>query len=160
MINEGDRLPPATFFTMSAEGPRPVTSDEFFARRTVVLFSAPGAFTPAGSLKQLPDFLAHAETLKAKGADEIACTAVNDVFVMDAWFRQAGADGRIAPLADAQGEFVKALGLQQIVEPYGMGERGRRFAMIAVGGVVRHLRVEPGLKDFEVSRAENILALL
>jgi len=155
-IAKGDKLPETTFVTMGENGPEPVNSNEFFAGRTVALFSVPGAFTPTCSAKHLPGYVEKADELKAKGVDAIACTAVNDAFVMGAWGKSAGADGKVAMLADGNGDFVKALGLEMDGSKFGMGTRGQRFSMLVKDGVIEELNVEaPG--DFKLSSAEHML---
>jgi peroxiredoxin len=133
-----------------------VASDEFFKGKRVALFSVPGAFTPTCSAKHLPGFVEHAADLKAKGIDEIACTAVNDAFVMGAWGKASGVDGKVTMLADGNGDFVKAVGLEMDGSKFGMGPRGQRFAMVINDGTVEHLFVE-GPGEFRVSSAEYML---
>lgn len=155
-ISKGDRLPSTTFTRMTPDGPEQVASDDYFAGRTVALFSVPGAFTPTCSARHLPGFIDKAEEIRAKGVDEIACTAVNDAFVMGAWSQSAGADGKVTMLADGNGDFVRAVGLAMDGSKFGMGSRGQRFSMIVKDGVVSELNVEaPG--DFNVSSAEYML---
>ena len=156
-ISEGDRLPDGNFSTMTDHGPEPVGA-EFFAGRTVALFAVPGAFTPTCSAHHLPGFVDKAGALRAKGVDAIACTSVNDVFVMDAWAKASGATG-LTMLADGNGDFARAVGLVLDGTGYGMGARSQRYAMIVEDGVVKRLFVEqPGA--FEVSSAEHMLASL
>jgi len=158
-INVGDKIPSTTFMTMTDSGPEPVESDSYFAGRRVALFSVPGAFTPTCSAKHLPGFVEKAEELKAKGIDEIACTAVNDAFVMGAWGKSASTDGKVTMLADGSGDFVKAIDLEMDGTKFGMGHRGQRFSMVVKDGVVEQLNVEaPG--DFKVSSADHMLAAL
>lgn len=158
-IAKGDRLPTTTFMTMTDDGPEPVASDEYFAGRTIALFSVPGAFTPTCSARHLPGFVEKAPALKERGVDEITCTAVNDVFVMGAWGKSAGADGAVTMLADGNGDFVNALGLAMDGSKFGMGSRGQRFSMIVRDGVVDALNVEaPG--DYRISSAEHMLEQL
>ncbi|MEZ5708690.1 MAG: peroxiredoxin [Blastomonas sp.] len=155
MIKQGEKLPSTKFVKATAEGPQPVSSDEYFAGRKVALFSVPGAFTPTCSAKHLPGFVDKADALKAKGIDEIACTAVNDAFVMGAWGKASGS-GDVTMLADGNGEFAQAVGLTMDGSGFGMGQRGQRFAMVVNDGVVEQLFVEePG--DFKVSSAEHML---
>lgn len=155
-IAKGDRIPSTTFAKMTENGPEQVSSDEFFAGRTVALFSVPGAFTPTCSARHLPGFVEKAEELKAKGVDEIACTAVNDAFVMGAWGKSANADDKVTMLADGNGDFAKAVGLTMDGSKFGMGTRGQRFSMIVKDGVVEQLNVEaPG--DFQISSADHML---
>lgn len=155
-ISKGDRLPSTTFTTMTENGPEAVASDTYFAGKTVAIFSVPGAFTPTCSARHLPGFIDKADALKAKGVDEIACTAVNDVFVMAAWGKSAGAEGKVTMLADGNADFATALGLTMDGSKFGLGTRGQRFSMIVKDGVVAELNVEaPG--DFKVSSAEHML---
>jgi glutaredoxin/glutathione-dependent peroxiredoxin len=158
-IAKGDRIPSATFTRMTDNGPEQVSSEEFFAGRTIALFSVPGAFTPTCSAKHLPGFVEKAEALKEKGVDEIACTAVNDAFVMSAWGKSAGADDKVTMLADGNGDFAKAVGLTMDGSKFGMGTRGQRFSMIVKDGTVAELNVEePG--SFSVSSADHLLSQL
>ncbi len=158
-IKPGDRLPEAVFMTMGADGPAPVTTAELTAGKTVALFSVPGAFTPTCSAKHLPGFVQKAGELKAKGIDTIACTSVNDVFVMNAWGKDQGAGSDVMMLADGNGAFAEAVGLTMDGSKFGMGKRGQRFAMVIRDGVVEHLFVEePG--DFKVSSADYLLEKL
>lgn len=158
-ISVGDTLPSATFTEMTSEGPRPIASADYFAGRRIALFSVPGAFTPTCSAKHLPGFVEHADAIKAKGVDEIACTAVNDAFVMGAWGKANGVEGKVTMLADGNGDFVKAIGLEMDGSKFGMGGRGQRFAMIVNDGVVEHLFVE-GPGEYRVSAADYMLAQL
>lgn len=155
-ISKGEKLPQTTFVTMTENGPEQVESDSYFAGKKVALFSVPGAFTPTCSAKHLPGFIEKAEELKAKGIDEIACTAVNDPFVLGAWSKSASADGKVTMLADGNGSFAKAVGLEMDGSKFGLGTRGQRFSMIVNDGVIEELNVEaPG--DFKVSSAEYML---
>jgi peroxiredoxin len=155
-IAVGDRIPQTNFVRATAEGPQGVSSDDYFKGKRVALFSVPGAFTPTCSAKHLPGFVAHAAELRAKGIDEIACTAVNDAFVMGAWGKASGVGDDVVMLADGNGEFVKAIGLEMDGSKFGMGPRGQRFAMVVNDGAVEHLFVEaPG--EFKVSSAEYML---
>ncbi|HLL59753.1 MAG TPA: peroxiredoxin [Allosphingosinicella sp.] len=154
-INVGDRIPSTTFMKATGEGPEAVQSDEYFRGRRVALFSVPGAFTPTCSARHLPGFVEKADQLKAKGVDEIACTAVNDAFVMGAWAESASASN-VTMLSDGNGQFVEALGLTMDGSKYGMGTRGQRFSMIVNDGIVEQLNVEePGA--FNVSSADYLL---
>ena len=157
-INVGDRVPQTTFMKATSEGPQPVSSDEYFRGRRVALFSVPGAFTPTCSAKHLPGFVDKAEDLKSKGVDEIACTAVNDAFVMGAWAESANADN-VTMLSDGNGQFAEALGLVMDGSKHGMGKRGQRYSMVVNDGVVEQLNVEePGA--FNVSSADYMLERL
>ncbi|MBA3897230.1 MAG: peroxiredoxin [Sphingomonadaceae bacterium] len=155
-IKVGNKIPSATLMKATENGPEPVSTDEYFKGRKVALFSVPGAFTPTCSAKHLPGFVEKADQLKAKGIDEIACTAVNDAFVMGAWGQSAGVAGKVTMLADGNGEWVKALGLEMDGSKFGMGSRGQRFAMIVDDGTVTQLDVEAG-GEFRVSSAEYML---
>ncbi len=156
-IAQGQTLPATHFVTMTDQGPAPLDHDAFFKGRRVALFSVPGAFTPTCSAKHLPGFIDKAAELKAKGVDEIACTAVNDPFVMGAWGKAAGADGKVTMLADGNGDFAKAVDLVMDGTKFGMGLRGQRFAMVVNDGVVEKLFVE-GPGEFKVSSAEHMLS--
>ena len=157
-INVGDRIPSTTFMKATSEGPQPIESDAYFKGRRVALFSVPGAFTPTCSARHLPGFVEKADQLQAKGVDEIACTAVNDAFVMGAWAESANA-GNVTMLADGNGQFAEALGLVMDGSKYGMGKRGQRFSMVVNDGVVEQLNVEePGA--FNVSSADYMLERL
>lgn len=154
-IQVGDRVPSTTFVKPTENGPEQVSSDDFFAGRKVALFSVPGAYTPTCSARHLPGYVEKAADLKAKGVDEIACTAVNDAFVMGAWGKSANADG-ITMLADGNGEFARAVGLEMDGSKFGLGQRGQRFSMLVNDGVVEKLHVEaPG--EFKVSSAEHMI---
>jgi peroxiredoxin len=144
---------------MGANGPEPVSTDDLFRGKKVVLFSVPGAFTPTCSAKHLPGFVKNADAIKARGVDTIACMAVNDVFVMGAWGESSKAAGKVVMLADGNGEYARALGLELDATKFGMGMRGKRFSMIVEDGVVKQLNVEsPG--EFGVSSAETALKQL
>jgi peroxiredoxin len=155
-IQVGDKLPSVTFVKPTESGLEQVDSDAFFAGRKVALFSVPGAFTPTCSARHLPGFVEKIDALKAKGVDEVACTAVNDAFVLGAWAKSAGADGKVTMLADGNGAFVKAVGLEMDGSKFGMGTRGQRFSMLVDDGVVSALNVEEG-GEFRVSSAEYLL---
>lgn len=159
MIKQGDKLPDATFKVLAADGMKDVAARDFFKGRKVVLFAVPGAFTPTCSNRHLPGFVDQAAAIKAKGVDEIACVAVNDAFVMDAWGKAAQADGKIVMLADGNGDFAKKLGLDVDASGNGMGVRSRRYAMVVEDGTVTRLFVEEAGK-FEVSSAERVLSEL
>jgi peroxiredoxin len=158
-INVGDRLPQATFMTPTEDGPAPVTTDDVFAGKRVALFAVPGAFTPTCSARHLPGFKDKAGELKAKGVDAIACVSVNDVFVMKAWGKDQGITNEVLMLADGNGDFTKAVGLEMDGKSYGMGLRSQRYSLVVNDGVVEQVNVEePG--QFEVSSADYLLAHL
>jgi peroxiredoxin len=158
-IGVGDRLPNVNLVKASAEGPQPVDSESFFKGRRVALFSVPGAFTPTCSARHLPGFVEKVDELKARGVDEVACTAVNDAFVLQAWAESADAVDKVTMLADGNGEFAQALGLVFEGNRFGMGQRGQRYSMVVNDGVVEQLNVEePGA--FNVSSADYMLERL
>lgn len=158
-IATGDRLPDATLARMTASGPAPITTAELFKGKKVVLFAVPGAFTPTCSARHLPGFIQHADAIRAKGVDTIACLSVNDVFVMHAWGESQQAGDKVVMLADGNGEFTRALGLELDATGFGMGQRSQRFSLIAEDGVVTALNVEDG-GAFKVSSAEHALTQL
>jgi peroxiredoxin len=158
-IKAGDRMPSGTLKTMTKDGPKDVTTDDLFKGKKVVLFSVPGAFTPTCDAKHLPGFVQLADQIRAKGVDTIACMAVNDVFVMNAWGKHSGVADKVMMLADGNGHYAKALGLELDASGYGMGTRGQRFAVIVRDGLAEHVNIEaPG--QFKVSAAEHILSQL
>lgn len=158
-IQVGDSIPAVTLKVLTDDGSEYVNTATLFKDRKVVLFSVPGAFTPTCSARHLPGFIDYAEALKSKGVDQIVCLAVNDPFVMKAWSEKVGVNGKILMLPDGNAEFSKALGLTADMSAYGLGERGQRFALVAVDGKVTHLAVEqPG--QFEVSSASAVLNAL
>jgi peroxiredoxin len=166
MIKVGDTLPSVTLHEYSevegngcSIGPNPVDVAKAAAGKTIAVFALPGAFTPTCSAKHLPGFVDSAEALKAKGVDEIVCTAVNDAFVMGAWGKSAGADGKVSMLADGNGDFVKAIGLTMDATGAGLGLRGQRFSMIVKDGVITTLNVEEP-REYKVSSAEHMLGQL
>jgi peroxiredoxin len=158
-VKPGDRLPNAEFTAMTGDGLQKLNADGVFAGRKVVLFALPGAFTPTCHMNHMPGFVKAAEAIRAKGVDTIACTAVNDAYVMTAWAKASGAEGKVSMLADGNGDFARALGLSVDRRESGMGERSRRYSMIVVDGVVQTLNVEdkPGVA---VSGADTILSQL
>jgi glutaredoxin/glutathione-dependent peroxiredoxin len=158
-IKAGDRMPAGTFKRMTKEGPKDLTTDELFKGKRVVLFSVPGAFTPTCDAKHLPGFVQLADQILAKGVNTIACMAVNDVFVMNAWGKASGVGEKVLMLADGNGDYARALGLELDASKFGMGKRGQRFAIIVKDGVASHVDVEePG--QFKVSAAEYVLGQL
>jgi peroxiredoxin len=156
-VKVGDTLPSATFMTPTAEGPAPITTDEVFKGKRVVLFAVPGAFTPTCSARHLPGFKDHAGEIKAKGVDAIACVSVNDVFVMKAWAKDQGIADEVLMLADGNGAFAKAIGLDFDGSKFGMGPRSQRYSMVVKDGVVEQLNIEEA-GQFEVSSADYMLA--
>lgn len=158
-IKVGDKLPSVTLTEATAEGPKPVKSDDFFKGKRVALFAVPGAFTPTCSAKHLPGFKQAAPDIKGKGVDTIACLSVNDAFVMRAWAEDQAVGEDIAMLADGSGDFTKAIGLEMDATGFGMGKRSQRYSMLVEDGVVKALNVEaPG--EFKVSAADHMLTQL
>ena len=158
-IKVGDKVPAAKLQIKTKDGVQTKSTDEIFKGKKVVLFALPGAFTPTCSAKHLPGYVNNFQALKSKGIDAIACLSVNDAFVMDAWGKDQGVEGKVMMLADGNGEFTKAVGLVMDATGYGMGARSQRYAMVVDNGVVKTLNVEaPGA--FEVSSAESILKAL
>ena len=156
-IKVGERLPSVKLTEATAEGPKPVTTDEFFKGRRVALFAVPGAFTPTCSAKHLPGFKQRAGEIRAKGIDVIACISVNDAFVMRAWAEDQAVGEDIAMLADGGADFARAIGLEMDGSKFGMGVRSQRYSMIVDDGVVKQLNVEePG--EFKVSSADYLMA--
>jgi peroxiredoxin len=158
-IKAGERMPKGTLKRMTKDGPKDVSTDEIFNGKLVVLFSVPGAFTPTCDAKHLPGFVQLADQIRAKGVDTIACMAVNDVFVMNAWGKASGVGDKILMLADGNGDYARALGLELDGKGFGMGMRGQRFAIIARDGVATHVNVEAP-REFKVSAAEYVLGQL
>src|ERR1700731_4866551 len=141
-IKAGDRMPAGKLKTMTKDGPKDVSTDELFKGKVVVLFSVPGAFTPTCDAKHLPGFVQLADQIRAKGVDTIACMAVNDVFVMNAWGKSSSVGDKILMLADGNGEYAKALGLELDGKAHGLGTRGQRFAVVVKDGVATHVQIE------------------
>jgi peroxiredoxin len=158
-IKAGDRMPEGKLKTMTESGPKDITTSELFNGKKVVLFSVPGAFTPTCDAKHLPGFLSQYEAIKAKGIDTIACMAVNDVFVMNAWGKASNVGRKVLMLADGNGDYSRALGLELDGKGFGMGMRGQRFAIVVDNGVAKKVNIEaPG--QFKVSAAEYVLGEL
>jgi glutaredoxin/glutathione-dependent peroxiredoxin len=158
-IKVGDRMPAGTFKTMTKDGPQNLTTDQLFAGKKVVLFSVPGAFTPTCDAKHLPGFVEKARELKDKGIDTVACMAVNDVFVMNAWGKHSNVGDNVLMLADGNAEYARALGLELDAKGFGMGVRGQRFAVVVDDGIAKQVLVEaPG--EFKVSSADYVLSQL
>jgi glutaredoxin/glutathione-dependent peroxiredoxin len=158
-INVGDRLPDATFTTMSADGPKPMPTAEVFGGKKVALFAVPGAFTPTCSKQHLPGYVQKYDELKSKGFDLIACTAVNDVFVLSAWSKDSAADGKVLMLADGSADFAKKIGLDIDLTARGLGVRSKRYSMIVEDGVVKSLNVEEVPSTHDKSSAALLCTL-
>jgi peroxiredoxin len=159
-IKAGDAIPAdVKLKEMSDAGPKDVASGDVFRGRKVVLFAVPGAFTPTCSMKHLPGFVEKSAEIRSKGVDDVVCLSVNDAFVMGAWGKAQGADGKVRMIADGNGDFTKALGLTMDGSGFGMGQRSQRYALIANDGVVEHVLVEPG-PGLDVSSADSVLSKL
>jgi glutaredoxin/glutathione-dependent peroxiredoxin len=158
-IKVGDKVPAVKVKQMTPEGMKDIDTGEFFKGKKIVLFALPGAFTPTCSAKHLPGFVEKSAEIKGKGVDAIACLSVNDAFVMNAWGKDQKAEGKVQMLADGNGDFTRAMGLELDGSGYGLGKRSQRYAMIVDNGTIKALNVEkPG--SFEVSSAEAILKAL
>ena len=158
-IQVGDHLPQATFRVNGAEGPQAKTTDDVFKGRRVVLVGVPGAFTPACHRNHLPGFVEKQAAIQARGVDAVAVTAVNDIFVLNAWQEASGA-GSLEFLADGNAEFARAIGLDLDGTGFGLGPRSQRYAMLVDDGVVRVLNIEDSPSKAEVSGAEALLKVI
>ena len=158
-IKVGDKLPNVTISEATAEGPKPIQTEDFFKGKTVALFALPGAFTPTCSAKHLPGFKQLAPELKKKGVDVIACLSVNDAFVMRAWGEDQAVGDDIVMLGDGNGAFTEAVGLEMDGSRFGLGKRSQRYSMVVKDGVVKELNIEQG-GEFKVSAADYMLAQL
>ncbi len=158
-ISVGDKIPAVKLKAVTADGVQDTTTDELFGSKKVVLFALPGAFTPTCSAQHLPGFVQHAEAIRAKGVDSIVCLSVNDAFVMDAWAKAQSVGDKVVLLADGNGDFTRAVGLELDGSGFGMGLRSQRYALVAENGVVKHLAVDAPMK-FELSKAEAVLEAL
>lgn len=159
-LSAGDRLPEANFKIMTGDGPSDMSTNDVFSGKKVVVFAVPGAFTPTCQALHVPNFLGSLAAFKEKGVDTVACIAVNDPFVMDAWAKKTAADGKILFLSDSNAEFTKALGVDFDASAAGLGIRSKRYAMLVEDGVVKALNIEEAKGVVEVSSAENILEAL
>lgn len=159
-IAAGAKLPDATFKVRTSEGLKDVTTKELCSGKKVVLFAVPGAFTPTCHAKHVPSYLNNLDALRAKGVDTVACIAVNDAFVMDAWAKQSGAEGKITNLSDGNATFTKAIGMDFDGSGFGLGTRSKRYSMLVDDGVVKVLNVEEAPGVMEASSAEKLLEAL
>jgi peroxiredoxin len=159
-IKVGDKLPDGKFTVMGANGPEPKTTSEVFSGKKVALFAVPGAYTPTCNNQHMPGFVSRVDELKAKGIDAIACTAVNDVFVLTNWAKDTGAAGKIEMLADGSGDFAKAIGLDIDLSNFGLGLRSKRYAMLVDNGVVKVLNVEDSPPVADKSSAETLCSMI
>ena len=159
-IAVGDKLPEATFKVRTPDGLKDVTTQELTAGKKVVLFAVPGAFTPTCHAKHVPSYLENLDALRAKGVDAVACVAVNDAFVLDAWGKAVGSYGKLMLLSDGNATFTKAVGLDFDGSGFGLGTRSKRYSMLVENGVVKALNIEESPGVMEVSGADRILAAL
>lgn len=159
-IKVGDRLPEVRFTVMGADGPAPTTVAEVFSGKKVALFAVPGAYTPTCHKEHMPGFVGRVDELKAKGIDAVACTAVNDIFVLTNWAQDSGATGKITMLADGSADFAKALGLDIDLSGFGLGTRSKRYAMLVDDGVVKVLNVEDTPVKAVISSGENLCSMI
>ena len=156
-IKVGDTVPNATFRVMTAEGPKPKTTDEVFKGKKVALFAVPGAFTPTCSNLHVPSFLNNLNAFKAKGVDTVAVISVNDPFVMKEWAKASGGDGKIDFLADGNAEFTKAVGMDFDGAGAGLGVRSKRYSMFVDNGAVKSLNIEDAPGKCDISGGEALL---
>jgi len=156
-ISLGERVPAATFHVMTGDGPAEMSSQDVFAGKKVVLFAVPGAYTPTCHMKHLPGFIQHTDEFKARGVDTVACTAVNDPFVLDHWAKATGAENKILFLADGNASFAKAIGADLDASAVGLGTRSKRYAMLVDDGVVKSIHVEDAPTEVTTSSAETLL---
>ncbi len=159
-IKVGDRLPDATFAVMGENGPATVTTGDVFGGKKVALFAVPGAYTPTCHQQHLPGFLARLDEIRSKGVDQIACTAVNDVFVFDRWGKETGADGQVLMLADGSAQFANAVGLEIDLTEHGLGVRSKRYAMLVDDGVVKILNIDEAPPVHDKSSAETLCSMI
>jgi len=159
-IKVGDKLPEASFMIMGADGPKPATTAEVFGGKKVALFAVPGAFTPTCHKTHMPGFVSRMDELKKKGFDTVACTAVNDVFVMTEWAKATGAVGKITMLADGGADFAKKLGVDMDLTARGLGVRSKRYAMAVDNGVVKVLNIEDAPGQVSTSSAETLCSMV
>lgn len=159
-IGVGDTIPGAEFFVLGSDGPGKMSTDDVFKGKKVVLFAVPGAYTPTCDQQHMPGFVARVDELKSKGYDTIACTAVNDVFVLDRWAKETGAAGKVLMLGDGAAEFAKKVGLDIDLTGFGLGVRSKRYAMVVDDGVVKLLNVEDAPPDHGVSSAQTVCSAI
>jgi peroxiredoxin len=159
-INVGDKLPDVTFVVMTADGPSPKTTADVFSGKKVALFALPGAFTPTCQQQHTPGFVERVDELKSKGIETIACTAVNDVFVMSQFAKDTGAEGKILMLADGNADFAKKIGLEIDLSGFGLGLRSKRYAMLVDDGVVKILNIEDLPPEHDKSSAATLCSAI
>lgn len=156
-ISNGDKMPAGNFKVMTSDGVNDMSTDELFAGKKVALFSVPGAFTPTCSNEHLPSYLKNYDAIKAKGFDTIACMAVNDAFVMKAWGEDRGVGDKIVMLADGNGDYTKALGLELDASGFGLGTRGKRFSVVVNDGVAEQVNIDEG--GYDLTSAEKTCSI-
>ncbi len=156
-IKQGDRLPSGSFKSLTSTGITDITTDALFKGRKVAVFGLPGAYTPVCSASHLPGYVESAAKLRAAGFDEIACISVNDPFVMDAWGKSHGAEGKVSMLCDADGSFTRAIGLVADLGQFGLAGRSERYSMVVEDGVVKTLDVEKTVFDHDGTSAACML---
>ena len=159
-IQVGDRLPDVPLTLATPDGPVPVKSGDYFAGKRVALFAVPGAYTPTCHQQHMPGFVARLGELAAKGVDTVACTAVNDIFVLTQFAKDTGGDGKILMLADGNGDFAKAIGLDIDLSGFGLGLRSKRYAMLVDDGVVKVLNVEDAPPQHDKSSAATLCSMI
>ncbi|MEO8421429.1 MAG: peroxiredoxin [Hyphomicrobium sp.] len=159
-IKVGDKLPDAGFTVMTADGPGKMATAEIFAGKKVALFAIPGAYTPTCQQQHMPGFVSRVDELKGKGIDTIACTAVNDIFVLTQFAKDTGGSGKILMLADGNGDFAKAIGLDIDLSGFGLGLRSKRYAMLVDNGVVKVLNVEDSPPAHDKSSAATLCSMI
>lgn len=160
-IKPGDKLPSATFRVMGADGAKEMTTSDIFNGKKVVLIGMPGAFTPTCHRNHLPGYIEQAEKFHGKGVDTIAVTTTNDHFVMSAWSKASGGDGKVVFLADGNGEFAKAIGMAFDAAARGLGPvRSKRYSMYVDNGTVKVLNIEENAGVAEATKAENLLSAI
>ncbi len=159
-IEVGSRLPDATFTIMGADGPTTTTVADVFKGKKVALFAVPGAYTPTCHKQHLPGFVERVAELGAKGIDTVACTAVNDIFVLTHWAQDCGADGKVLMLADGGADFVRKIGLDIDLSARGFGVRSKRYAMLVDDGVVKVLNVEDAPPQHDKSSAATLCSMI
>jgi peroxiredoxin len=159
-IKVGDKLPSATFYVMTSEGPKARSTDDIFKGKTVALFAVPGAFTPTCTNLHMPSFVKNTDAIKAKGVAAIAVTAVNDPFVLAAWLKSTGAEGKVEGLSDGNAEFTKTIGMDFDGSGRGLATRSKRYSMVVEDGVVKTLNVEESPGQCSVSGGEALLKQL
>jgi len=159
-ISVGERLPETTFTVMGADGPEPKSTADIFGGKKVALFAVPGAFTPTCHKQHMPGFLERLDEILSKGVDTVACTAVNDVFVLDNWAEVTGAKGKVTMLADGNAAFAKALGLEIDLSDFGLNVRSKRYAMLVDDGVVKVLNIDDAPPVHDKSSAATLCSMI